>query len=274
MYDINCPCCGTTYQGSEAGYCNCCGYEFTETYISELIAAEKKKEKEIQEKIAEEEKQQQLLLEKKELEQKKKEEAKKKAALEKERQEKKEKIKTEFIHAWWIAEEYIGIVVSAIFALIIIIRTIVMSSTTGINAGWIFFILLAIASVFVSGFAYIFFKDSLAIGFTNIIPSGIIGAFALACTISDLWMDMIVDMFREGFLVVLFAGLISIAFFILFMIIALVIIVGISIVLTAFLQTVLDDIKGGLAGLAITVIAAFLYLSMVEQSGVSIVFSG
>lgn len=274
MYDLNCPCCGTTYQGSVAGFCDCCGYEFTEVYISELIATEKKKEKEIQEKIAEEERQRQILLEKEKLEKKKKEEADKKAALEKERQEKKDKIKTEFLHAWWIAEEYIGIVISVIFALIIIIRTIVMSSTTGVTAGWVFFILLAIASVVVSGFAYAFFKDDLAIGFTNIIPSGIIGSFALACTISDLWMDMIVDMFREGFLVVLFAGLISLAFFVLFVIIALVIIVGISIVLTAFLQTVLDDIKGGLAGLAITVVAALLYLSLLEQSGVSIVLGG
>ena len=85
---------------------------------------------------------------------------------------------------------------------------------------------------------------------------------------------MIVDMFREGFLVVLFAGLISLAFFILVVIITLVIIVCISIVLTAFLQTVLDDIKGGLAGLAITVIAALLYLSLLEQRGVSIVLGG
>lgn len=65
MYDLNCPCCGTTYQGSEAGYCDCCGYEFTEKYISELIAAEKKKEKEIQEKIAEEEKNSSFYLRKK-----------------------------------------------------------------------------------------------------------------------------------------------------------------------------------------------------------------
>lgn len=42
MYDLNCPCCGTTYQGSVAGFCDCCGYEFTEAYISELIVTEKK----------------------------------------------------------------------------------------------------------------------------------------------------------------------------------------------------------------------------------------
>lgn len=274
MYDLNCPCCGTTYQGSVAGFCDCCGYEFTEAFISELIATEKKKEKEIQEKIAEEERQRQILIEKEKLEKKKKEEADKKAALDKERQEKIKKIKTDLLHAWWVAEEYIGIAISVILALIIIIKTIVMSSTTGVTAGWVFFIILAIASVVVSGFAYIFFKDNLTIGFTNVIPSGLIGAFALACTISDLWMDMIVDMFREGFLVVLFAGLISLAFFVLFVIIALVIIVGVSIVLTAFLQTVLDDIKGGLAGLAITVVAALLYLSLLEQSGVSIVLGG
>lgn len=274
MYDLNCPCCGTTYQGSGTGFCDCCGYEFTDTYISELIATEKKKQKEIQEKIAEEEKQRKLLLERKKLEQKKKEEAEEKAALEKERQEKKDKIKTDLLHTWSIAEEYIGIAISAALALVIIIKTIVISNTTGVTAGWVFFIILAIASVFVSGFAYAFLKDELAIGFTNIIPSGIIGAFALACTISDLWMDMIVDMFREGFLLVLLVGLISLAFFILFVIIALVIIIGISIVLTAFLQTVLDDIKGGLAGLAITVIAALLYLSLLEQSGVSIVLGG
>lgn len=274
MYDLNCPCCGTTYQGSVAGFCDCCGYEFTEAYISELIATEKKREKEIQEKIAEEERERQISLEKKELERKKKEEADKKAALDKERQEKIEKIKTDLLDAWWIAEEYIGIAISAILALVIIIKTIVMGSTTGVTAGWVFFILLAIVSVVVSGFAYIFFKDNLAIGFTNIVPSGIIGAFALACTISDLWDDMIVDLFREGFILVLFAGLASLAAFILFAIIALVIIVGITMVLPAFLQTVLDDIKGGLAGLAITVIAALLYLSLLEQSGVGIVLGG
>ena len=149
-----------------------------------------------------------------------------------------------------------------------------MGSTTGVTAGWVFFILLAIASVYVSGFCYIFFNDNLSIGFTNLIPSGLIGAFALACTISDLRMEMIVDMFREGLLVVLFAGFISLIFFLLFAIIAIVLIVGITQVLLAFLQTVLDDIKGGFAGLVILVIAAFLYLYMVEQSGVSIVFGG
>lgn len=274
MGDFNCPCCGTTYRGSEAGYCDCCGYEFTEPYISELIVAEKKKQKEIQEKIAEEEKQRQLLLEKEKIEQMKKKEAIEKAALEKERQEKKNKIKTELRHVWWIAEEYIGIAISVIFALIIIIKTITMGSTMGITAGWVLFLLLAIAAIFVSSFAYTFFNNDLDIGFTNIIPSGIIGAFVIACTISDLWMDLIVDMFREGLLVLLFAGIIIIALFLLFTIITLVVTVGISIVLTAFLQTVLDDLKGGLLGLAITVIAALLYLYFLEQSGVSIVLGG
>ena len=272
MYDLNCPCCGTTYQGLVAGFCDCCGYEFTEAYISEFIATEKKKEKEIQEKIAEEERQRKIVLEKEKLEKKKKEEADKKASLDKERQEKIEKIKADLLHTWWIAKKYVGIAISAILALGIVIKTIVMCSTTGVTAGWVFFILLAIASLFVSGFCYIFFNDNLSIGFTNLIPSGLIGAFALACTISDLWMEMIVDMFKESFLVVLFAGFISLIFFLLFAIIAIVLIVGITQVLSAFLQTVLDDIKGGFAGLAISVIAAFLYLYMVEQSGVSIVF--
>ena len=141
----------------------------------------------------------------------------------------------------------------------------------GVTAGWVFFIILAVASVVLSGFCYMFFNDDLSIGFTNIIPSGLIGAFAIACTVSDLWVEMVVDTFKEGFLVILFAGLISLIIFAVIAIIAVAIIIAVTQVLTAFLQTVIDDIKGGLAGLLISAIAAFLYLTLVESSGLSIV---
>lgn len=46
MNDLNCPVCGTTYQSSLPGKCDCCDYEFTDSYIKNFL----KKEKEIEEK--------------------------------------------------------------------------------------------------------------------------------------------------------------------------------------------------------------------------------
>lgn len=91
MNDLNCPNCGTTYQSAKAGYCDCCGFEFTEAYINQLVSAEKKKEKKIQHKIAEESRRKQLLIEKEEKERQAKAKAEKKARIEAEKAYIKEK---------------------------------------------------------------------------------------------------------------------------------------------------------------------------------------
>lgn len=64
MNDLNCPNCGTTYQSIKAGFCDCCGYEFTSDYINKIVSEEKEQEKRVQQKIEEENRQRQLLLEK------------------------------------------------------------------------------------------------------------------------------------------------------------------------------------------------------------------
>lgn len=95
MYDLNCPNCGTTYQSTEPGYCECCGFEFTDAFINKIIEAENERQKEIQRKIEEEKRQKQLLIEKAErerqaklrAEQKAREEAARKAREEREARE-------------------------------------------------------------------------------------------------------------------------------------------------------------------------------------------
>lgn len=91
MNDINCPSCGTTYQSTKSGYCDCCGFEFTDAYINQFVSAEKEKQKEIQKKIAEENRQRQLLIEKEEKEKLAKAKAEKKARLEAEKAYRKER---------------------------------------------------------------------------------------------------------------------------------------------------------------------------------------
>lgn len=91
MYDLNCPCCGTTYQSTKSGCCDCCGFEFTDVYINQIVSAEKEKQKEIQKKIAEENSQRQLLIEKEEKEKLAKAKAEKKARLEAEKAYRKER---------------------------------------------------------------------------------------------------------------------------------------------------------------------------------------
>lgn len=254
-YITECEVCGKTIDDVEVA-----NAKESIKNIENRIAEEKRREKENEEKRRKEKEEKERLIE-----------AERKAVARQEKKEKVKKAKTKMIHAWWIAEEYLGIAISAIIVLVIIVNTIIMSSTTGVTAGWVFFIILAVASIVLSGFCYMFFNDDLSIGFTNIVPSGLIGAFAIACTVSDLWVEMVVDTFKEGFLVILFAGLISLIIFAVIAIIAVAIIIAVTHVLTAFLQTVIDDIKGGLVGLLISVIAAFLYLTLVESSGLSIV---
>lgn len=91
MYDLNCPSCGTTYQSTKSGYCDCCGFEFTDAYINQVVSAEKKKQKEIQKKTAEENRQSQLLVEKEEREKLAKAKAEKKARLEADKAYRKER---------------------------------------------------------------------------------------------------------------------------------------------------------------------------------------
>ena len=59
-----------------------------------------------------------------------------------------------------------------IIALVIVVNTIVMSSAGGVTAGWVFFIILAVASVVLSGFCYMFFNDDLSIGLLTFIREG------------------------------------------------------------------------------------------------------
>ena len=265
-----CSDCGSANLYPDITECEVCG----KTIDDNEIATAKENIKNIENRIAEEKR-----LEKEEYEIKCKEreekerqiEAEQKAAVRKEKEEKLNKVKTDLLHAWWVVEEYLGVALSVIIALAIVVKTIIMSSTIGVTAGWVFFIILAVASVFLSGFCYTFFNDDLSIGFTNIIPSGLIGAFAIACTISDLWVDMVVDTFKEGFLVILFAGLISLIIFVVIAIIATAIIIAVTQVLTAFLQIKIGDIKGGLVGILISSVAAALYLILVESSGLSMV---
>lgn len=91
MNDINCPNCGTTYQSTKSGYCDCCGFEFTDAYINQIVSVEKEKQKEIQKKIAEENRQIQLFIEKEEKEKLAKAKAEKKARLEAEKAYRKER---------------------------------------------------------------------------------------------------------------------------------------------------------------------------------------
>lgn len=91
MNDLNCPNCGTTYQSTKSGYCDCCGFEFTDAYITQIVSAEKEKQKEIQKKITEENRQRQLLIEKEEREKLAKAKAEKKARLEAEKAYRKER---------------------------------------------------------------------------------------------------------------------------------------------------------------------------------------
>lgn len=272
MNDLNCPNCGTTYQSSKAGFCDCCGFEFTQVYIEKCEADEKEKEKQIQLKMAEEKGQYELLQEQEKLEKKKKAEAERKAAVEKEKREKKYARIIKIRHIWWTVEEYIGIGISAIFVLIIIGQTINMSSLGKLANGWIFFLILAVISIFLSGYCYSLFNDKLSIvGVANIIPAGLIGAFAVTCTVCGLWIEFIVNTFKEGFLVVIFSGWLVLLVFFLLVAVAGIIIIGVAYLLPAYLQAKLDDIKGGLVGLVISSIAAILYLSLVESDGVRIV---
>lgn len=91
MNDLNCPNCGTTYQSTKSGYCDCCGFEFTDAYINQIVSAEKEKQKKIQKKITEENRQRQLLVEKEEREKLAKAKAEKKARLEAEKAYHKER---------------------------------------------------------------------------------------------------------------------------------------------------------------------------------------
>lgn len=91
MNDLNCPSCGTTYQSTKSGFCECCGFEFSEAYINQIISAEKEKEKRIQQKIAEENRQRQLLIEKEEKERQAKAKAERKARIQAEKAYIKEK---------------------------------------------------------------------------------------------------------------------------------------------------------------------------------------
>lgn len=147
-----------------------------------------------------------------------------------------------------------------------------MNSSGKVTGGWIFFLILAALSIFGSGFCYSLFNDKISVaGVANIVPAGLIGAFALTCTVSDLWIVFIVNTFKEGFLVVIFSGWLELLVFLLLVAVAGIIIIGVAYLLPAYLQAKWDDIKGGLAGLVISSIAAVLYLSLVESDGVRIV---
>lgn len=97
MNDLNCPNCGTSYQSLNSGYCDCCGYEFTNDYIIKAVSAEKEKEKNAQQKIAEENRQRQMLLKKEEKERKAKAKAAEKARIEAEKASRKEREEREKI---------------------------------------------------------------------------------------------------------------------------------------------------------------------------------
>lgn len=79
MNDLNCPSCGTTYQSSKAGFCDCCGYEFTTEYINSILRKEKKQEKIVQKKVAEENYKRQIIQKKEEKAKQQKVNAEKKA---------------------------------------------------------------------------------------------------------------------------------------------------------------------------------------------------
>ncbi len=266
MEDLNCPSCGTTQANISPGFCECCGFEFTKEFIDEFKAVSLEKEKQIQLKIEKE----------KERQKKEAEELERKIAIEKQKEleEKKYQQKLErqkkIIGIWLDIEDNVGIVLSVIFAIIIAGQTIRMASTTGITGGWIFFIILSIASVFASGFAYLWFNEELTKDFTHIIPSGIIGSLVISTTICYCWDDMIVGTFREGFLVVLFTGIIVVIVFLLSVAIVSAITIAIAFFLPAFIQTKIDALKGGLIGTVITAIAASLYL-LIDTEALSFV---
>ena len=181
------------------------------------------------------------------------------------------KSKAEILHSCKSIVNYIGIIASIIMALIILVRTLIMNYFGVISAGWVFFLILAIASVVLSFFGYLFFNDNFSRGFANLIPSGIIGAFAIASTISNLWADIILRLFQQGFLVILFAGLIVLAIFLFLVALSTVIILAVTLLLPAYLQTMLGDTKGGLIGLLISFATAFLYLTFIQSDGVAII---
>lgn len=90
MNDINCPACNTTYQKRAAGFCDCCGFEFTKDYIDGIIREEERIERERLQKIAEEKRKKIL---KQQAEEKKRQERLKaeKEAREKEQREREER---------------------------------------------------------------------------------------------------------------------------------------------------------------------------------------
>ena len=278
MYDLNCPCCGTTFQSITAGSCECCGYEFTDEYINEFIAKEKKKENEIEEKIAEEKRQQQLLLEqqeaerqRQEAERRKKEEEERKAAIKKEKQKKRTERKRELSRQWLKMQKYSGIIITAIFVLLIIYKTVIMKNTTGIPGGWILFIVLTVVSFLGSVFCCTLFDIEDFTAMCAAAPAGTVGAFVASCIISDLWKDMVVEVFSAGFFAVIMGGLITLVIFGFLVAVSLAIIACISHVLTAKIMCKLGELKGGLASLGISLVAAMLYFVFFDKAGVNFV---
>ena len=265
-----CSNCGCSNLYPDTKECDVCGKLIDDIEVAKVEETLKSIEDRItEEKHREQEEKERRLKEEKEAARRVEKERKEK--LRKEILEKKDEAKGKLLNIWWLNSEFLGIGISVVFTLAIVIKTLSMSFSSGVPAGWIFFIVLAVASVVVSGVCYCIYNEDLSLGFTNIIPAGLIGAFTVACTVSDQWMEIVVDTFNEGILAIVFAGVFSLLIFIILAIIATAIIVAVSHLLTAFLQTVLDDVKGGLAGLAISAVAALIYLGLFTPDSVSLV---
>lgn len=266
-----CSECGSANSYPDIKECEVCGKEIDETealnaeksieLIKAALEEEKRREREEEEKRRREEE-----------ERDRKKEIARKLLLKKEKAEKRAKLKNDVRRKGRQVEKYVGLVLSAIMIALIVWQTVRMSSGSGVTAGWILFIILAILSVIVSGLLYISLNEDLHLSFTNFVPSGLVGAFTLACTVSDLWTELILGMFEDGILSAILTGWLYIIIFLVLLVLAIAIIGAITHLLPAYLQEVfVSDTLGGIVGLVISGVAAGLFLSFVESDGVALV---
>lgn len=297
---LNCPECGSPFEyylDTNEGTCLVCGYSPKQKDIDAYFALKKKKEKDfieekqLQEKekkrIEDEKKQieKQIILEKTKEERKKREEEeviikrkqaeeerKRKAEAEKRRRE-KEKRKKEFSKKIRSIANNFGIVIFTAFVAAIVVTTIFMTKG-GVSGGWIFFIVCAVISIVASYLSYTSFHENVTKDFAYVMASGLLGALVTASTISDGWLNGILDMFNEGFLVVLFSGWLVFIFFVFVSVITIILSIVITQVLPSYIQAKTNGFIGGLIGLIISSICAFFYLYLFEQEGLALVLGG
>jgi len=160
----------------------------------------------------------------------------------------------------------------------IIAETYFQASNSDLRAYWVIFIIDAIISVFVSLFFIGMFGEDTVRGTPlkistaalYVIPSGIIGSLAFASFFAGWWQEMINEWKTDWFGALMASWLVVIVFGLL-SVVVLAVAVGITQALPALLQSKTNEMVGGLIGIAITAIAAWVFFSFIETDGLSLV---